>query len=68
MKNKDIVIMSTDKSGRHAVDTTDNYRESVEPHIENDIIISKKEHDEAETIMNAHAYTWMKILNIGKRV
>ena len=68
VKNKDIVILSTDKSGRHAVDTPENYRESVEPHIRNDIEIDREEHDRSETIMNAHAYTWLKILRTGEKV
>ena len=66
VKYKDIVIMSTYKSGRHRVDTTINYRESVERHIGYDVIVDKEQQDEAEAIMYAHVYTWMKILHLDK--
>ena len=66
VKKAEIVIQQTDKSGRNCVDSLDNYKLSVQPHISNDIPINEEEHQELEKTMNAHSYTWTKILNMGK--
>ena len=56
VKNGEIVIQQTDKSGRNAIDSPANYRIFVQPHISNDEPITKEEHDELEKEMNAPAY------------
>ena len=66
VKNGEIVIQQTDKSGRNVVDSPANYRISVQPHISDDEPITTEEHDELEKEINAHAYTWSKILQIEK--
>lgn len=66
VKNEEVVIQQTDKSGRNVVDSPTNYKIAVEPHITNDIQISFNEYEELEKEMNAHAYTWSKMLQIGK--
>ena len=38
--DKEIVIFQTDKSGRVAVDTPENYRISMQPHFASDPVIS----------------------------
>ena len=47
-ERKDIVIFQTDKSGRFAVDTPENYILATTPHVENDIVVDEKEHDEMQ--------------------
>ena len=59
IKKKEIVILPTDKSGRHSVDwvdTPENYRLSVQKHIRNNEVINEEIHSQTETVMNAHAY------------
>ena len=41
IKKKDIVVFTTDKSGRFAVDTPQNYEEAVMKHTRNDTQIEK---------------------------
>ena len=48
VKNEEIVIQQTDKSGRNTVDSTANYKTSVQPHITNDTPITEEEYKELE--------------------
>ena len=43
-KRKDVVIFQTDKSGRMAVDTKDNYIEATLPHVAGDDVVDDKAH------------------------
>ena len=61
----DIVVFQTDKSGRFAVDTTENYRKAGSCHVEGDTIITSKEHKEIEDLTNAHARCWVRMLGAG---
>ena len=66
IKRGEIVVQQTDKSGRNAVDSPENYNIAVQPHTTNDIPITKEEHEELEKEINAHTLTWCKIVQIGK--
>ncbi|XP_078349909.1 uncharacterized protein LOC144634761 [Oculina patagonica] len=66
--NKDIVVYQTDKSGRFAVDTLDNYRVACQPHIENDPVVTEELHERAQVEVNAHSVLWVRILNAGEGV
>ena len=66
--NKDIVVYQTDKSGRFAVDTRDNYRVACQPHVENDPVVTEELHERAQAEANAHSVLWVRILNAGEGV
>ena len=58
VKDKEIVCMVTDKSGRWSCDTLDNYKESCSKMVSDESktpIISVEEHEAAEREMNSHA-------------
>ena len=66
LKNKDdVVVFQTDKSGRFAVDTMDNYRVACQPHVENDITVTHELHERVQAEANAHSVMWVRLLNAG---
>ena len=62
----DIIILPTDKSGRFAVDTTENYIAACRVHTEGDTNIEQKEYEKLQKEINAHARSWTRILNAGQ--
>ena len=54
VKNQEIVVFQTDKSGRFSVDTRTNYLLAGEVHTANDETITRKKCLEIEDEMNAH--------------
>ena len=46
--NGEIVVYSTDKSGRLSVDSVENYIEAARPHVENDDIIEQEDYSNWE--------------------
>ena len=66
IKDSEIVVFQTDKSGRFSVDTCDSYRRMTVPHVENDLVIDLQHHDDIETKMNAHSVMWVRMLNAGQ--
>ena len=65
VKDKEIVVFQTDKSGRFSVDSPENYRESVKPHIGVDTEISLSEHEDIGDVLSAHGVVWTRILAAG---
>ena len=65
VKNGDIVVFETDKSSRLSVDSPTNYRLACAPHIQNDEVVSIKEHDQIENQLSAHAVMWSRMLKAG---
>ena len=65
-KEGEIVIFQTDKSGKLAADTPDNYTEAARPHIEKDMIVTQKEYEDVEKLINAHSLFWMRMLRVGE--
>ena len=65
-EREDIVIFQTDKSGRFAVDTHENYILATTPHVENDIVVDEKEHDEVQRMANAHTAMWLRFSKAGE--
>ena len=53
VKEKEIVVFQTDKSGRFSVDTPENYRESVRPHVGVDAEVDLSKHKEVEKLHTA---------------
>ena len=65
-KNDEIVVFQTDKSGKLAVDTPENYKETATPHIEGDEVVTEEEYDATEKLINAHSVFWLKMLQVAK--
>ena len=66
VRANDIVVFQTDKSGRFSVDTPENYRNAVQPHIGTDPEISPAEHATIEKFLNAHGIAWTRLLAAGE--
>ena len=66
--SENVVVYQTDKSGRFAVDTKDNYRVACRPHVENDHTITESLHERLQKEANAHSVMWVRLLNAGEVV
>ena len=65
IKKKDIVVFTTDKSGRFAVDTPQNYEEAVMKHTRNDTQIEKAGVKQIENRINQHMKQFNKMFKVG---
>ena len=65
-RRNDVVVFQTDKSGRFAVDTCENYIEATAPHVEGDAVVSDKEHDTLQREINAHTAMWLRFCRAGE--
>ena len=63
--DKEIVVFQTDKSGKLAVDSLENYKETATPHVEGDEVVTIKEYENAEKLINAHSAFWLKMLQVA---
>ena len=68
VKQKDVVIYQTDKSGRFSVDTMDNYREACSAHVEGDQTITVELHEKAQKMANTHSTMWVRIFKAGEAI
>ena len=59
------MVFQTDKSGRFAVDTTENYKNAGSCRVGGDTIITIKEHQKIEDLTNAHDRSWVRMLGAG---
>ena len=66
VREKEVVVFQTDKSGRLSVDTPENYRQSSLVHVEQDVVVSEVEVQGIEKDISAHSEAWSRILCIGK--
>ena len=67
MKRDDVVVFQTDKTGRLAVDTKENYIAATLPHIVGDELVDEKEHETLQKEINAHTTMWLRISKAGER-
>ena len=58
--------MCTDKSGKLACESCDQYVASMEPHVANDPVISLEEKNVIENTLNGHSLQLARILKIGQ--
>ena len=68
IKSKEVICFPTDKSGAMSIDTPENYRESMKPHLEGTIPATQEEYEKSEKLLNAHMQSWSRIMNFDKRV
>ena len=65
IREKKIVVFSTDKSGKFAVDTPSNYEEAVMKHTERDTEVDEKRVKQIENKVNQHMRQFNKMFNVG---
>ena len=63
---EEVVVSMTDKSGNLSADTKENYKESMQTHVEQDKVVTREEHDSVEKVMNAHSKQICRVLMIGR--
>ena len=67
VKQGQIMITNTDKSGKLSVNTLDNYIHKMQPHISNEELISWTDKQKIENVLNGHTIQFGRILRIGDR-
>ena len=65
VKNKEMVVFSTDKSSKLTADTVSNYNKALEKHVENDIKIDQKKVRKIENDMNNHMRQFNRMFRVG---
>ena len=66
VKSGEILIQQTDKSGKLAITTREEYVASLQPHIRSDKVITLEEKNEREKILNGHCIRLTRILCVGE--
>ena len=62
---ENLVCYKTDKTGKLAIDTIENYSEKLKKHIKNDKIVESKMVKKIEKNLNKHADYWVRITQAG---
>ena len=65
IKKKEIIVSTTDKSGRFVVDKPKNYENAIEEHTKNDIMIDDNKVKQVEHKLNLHMRQFNKIFQVG---
>ena len=66
LKTEGLVCYKTDKTGKSAIDTIDNYATKMEKNIENDAEITLKKVTTIENKLNDHMEHWVGMTNAGE--
>ena len=45
----------------------ENYKKATYPHVANDEVVTQEIHEKLQTLINAHAVSWVRMLNAGIR-
>ena len=61
IKEKEIIIMKTDKSGKMCICTREEYKKMGEKHTEKDDKVDRKSIIEKEKNLNGHVFFWSKM-------
>ena len=67
VKDREIVVMPTDKSGRLSVNTRDNYMELMNTHVQEDAVITLEQQRQLERECNGHTAQWRRIICLGDK-
>ena len=67
MSEENLVCYKTDKTGKFALDTVQNYSEKMVKHIKDDKTVSAKGLKKIENNLNNHAEYWSRMTNAGER-
>ena len=65
IKDKEMVVFTTDKSGRFSVDTPTNYEEALMDHTMKDIEVGHDKVKQIENTMNHHMKQFNRMFNVG---
>ena len=65
VKKKEMVVFTTDKSGRFAADTPQNYEEAIMKHTQKDELVGKERVRQVEGKMNQHMKQFNKMFRVG---
>ena len=65
VKQKEIIVCKTDKSGRFAVLSREQYIKAGEAHTDKDAEVELEEAEEIQRILNGHMRWWAKSLNLA---
>ena len=63
--NKEVVVSTTDKSGRFTIDTPSNYEDAVMLHTVNDVEVERERVKQVENRMNQHMKLFNKMFRVG---
>ena len=66
IRNKDIVVFTSDKSSKHTVDTVDNYNAALNDHTKDDLIIGREQVKKIERQMNQQLGHFNKMFRVGE--
>ena len=66
MKNEDLVIMKTDKSGKMSVTKKENYLEMGKAHTGEDKKVGREKIREIDKLMSEHSVAWCSMWKTGK--
>ena len=64
IKNKDVIVTKTDKSGRQCVLTEDEYVQMGEQHVSGDVVKNRDEMEKIEDNLNCHALQFCRLLGL----
>ena len=67
ISEENLVCYKTDKTGKLALDTVENYSNKMEKHIKNDKTVSAKELKKIENDLNNHADYWSRMTKAGEK-
>ena len=67
IKEKEIVVSKTDKSGLLCADSISNYKEAVKVHTKDDKSVDWKTVQKIESNMNEHLKAFNRMLNVGSK-
>ena len=65
VKEKEIIVCRTDKSGRFAVLSREQYIKAGEAHTDKDLEVELEEAEEIQRVLNGHMRWWAKSLNLA---
>ena len=64
-KNKELVVFTSDKSGRFTADSVENYTAALSEHVTGDTVINKKKVRDTEKNMNHHLKQFNRMFRVG---
>ena len=64
ISQKNYIVTKTDKSDRLCLMTEQDYVQTGEPHVENDVVKTREEMEKNEDILNCHALQFCRLLGV----
>ena len=67
VNEKELIVQKTDKGGDLALNTPDNYIETMKPHFQSDPDFSWEDHEKLEAELNACSIQFARVLRVGAK-